>query len=417
MLVRTHALLVVIIAAMLTAASHASAAYSLTTLYSFKSNQTTDSDGGGPRAGVSPGPNGTLYGTTFRGGAFGTFTSGGLFFETGICYSIDPTSASFSKLANLDASGHTVPDSRSSLIADSAGNMYGTTHGGGSLGWGSIFKVDAASQAVSTLISFDIQHFNSYGGLVGDNNGNLYGATGTSVYRVALPTSTLTHLATFPSSAGTESYGQLYRDVSGNLFGVNSAGGANGTGTIFKVAAANNAVTVPITFNGINGSTPRGGLVAGADGMLYGTTLTGGANNRGTVFEFDPVSNAFTTLIHFDGTNGSQPAGALLADSDGNLFGTTQGGGANGGGTVFEIDATAHTLTTLANFDPTSNGAFTPIGSLARDALGNLYGTTFSGGAHQAGTIFKLSPIPEPGSICTLALFAAPLAVRRRRSR
>jgi uncharacterized repeat protein (TIGR03803 family) len=139
-------------------------------------------------------------------------------------------------------------------------------------------------------------------------------------------------------------------------------------------------LTTLVNFNGTNGDGPLADLIADAHGDLFGTTVTGGANNDGTVFEIAKTAHGYastpTTLVSFNGTDGSNPRGSLITDAHGNLFGTTVAGGAvttnepNGAGTVFEIAKTAHgyasTPTTLVNFD-IANGA-NPTGSLIADA-------------------------------------------------
>jgi uncharacterized repeat protein (TIGR03803 family) len=162
-------------------------------------------------------------------------------------------------------------------------------------------------------------------------------------------------------------------------------------------------------FNGTDGAILGAGLVQGTDGKLYGTTSSGGANNKGTVFSIAP-SGALTTLHSFDGTDGSYPGAGLVQASNGNFYGTTSSGGANGGcpfgecGTVFKLTPNG-TLTTLYNFCSQSNcsdGA-APSG-LIQATDGNFYGTTSLGGdANFDGTVFKITP---SGTLTTLHNFA-----------
>jgi uncharacterized repeat protein (TIGR03803 family) len=130
-------------------------------------------------------------------------------------------------------------------------------------------------------------------------------------------------------------------------------------------------------------------LISDKLGNLYGVATAGGANNDGTVFEMR-ANGKFKVLHVFDDTDGSVPAGPLQRDKDGNLYGATNTGGTHGDGTVFKIAADG-TFTTLYNFTGGSDGTF-PDGGLQRDKDGNLYGMTFSGGAHNMGTVFKLTP-------------------------
>ena len=139
---------------------------------------------------------------------------------------------------------------------------------------------------------------------------------------------------------------------------------------------------------GADGANPLNGLLFGAGGVMYGTTSAGGAYNNGTVYRIGPTG-VFTTLYAFQGgADGSSPQSALIQDATGLLYGTTAGGGAYGGGTVFRIAST--TKTTLHSFGSGSDGSV-PLGGLAFDSAGNLYGTTSAGGAHGNGTVFTLT--------------------------
>ncbi|HEY2589234.1 MAG TPA: choice-of-anchor tandem repeat GloVer-containing protein, partial [Tepidisphaeraceae bacterium] len=191
---------------------------------------------------------------------------------------------------------------------------------------------------------------------------------------------TLTTLLAFDNVGGGNPMGALVIDAAGNLYGTTDAGGALGKGTVFKIAAGSNTPTTLATFNGTNGANPSAGLAADAGGNLYGTTSFGGPTNDGTVFEITAGTHAFTTLANFNFANGSRPLAGVYVDASGNLFGTTNGGGDNYHGTVFELDAATHTITDLYGFDGGANGA-NPYGRLVADASGNLYGTTGYGGA------------------------------------
>src|ERR1019366_6979488 len=125
--------------------------------------------------------------------------------------------------------------------------------------------------------------------------------------------------------------------------GTTRFGGANGDGTVFEITYTGGSYastpTTLVNFNGTNGNSPYAGLIADAAGDLFGTTQTGGANNDGTVFEIAKTGGSYastpTTLVNFNGTNGNGQEAGLITDAAGDLFGTTQQGGANGTGTVF----------------------------------------------------------------------------------
>ena len=198
------------------------------------------------------------------------------------------------------------------------------------------------------------------------------------MFEVQAGSGTITTLASFNLSNGANPDARLVEDSSGNLFGTTYMGGANGDGTVFEVQAGSGTITTLASFNGTNGQWSEAGLVEDSSGNLFGTTQYSGANGEGTVFEVQAGSGTITTLASFNGTNGAGPEAGLVKDSGGNLFGTTVAGGANGDGTVFEVQAGSGTITTLASFNGT-NGA-NPYAGLVEDSSGNFFGTTYEGG-------------------------------------
>lgn len=189
----------------------------------------------------------------------------------------------------------------------------------------------------------------------------------------------------------------------GNFYGTTYLGGANDQGTIFKLSASG-AFTTLHSFDGTDGSEPLAGVVQAANGDFYGTTYLGGSKNEGTVFKITPTGT-FTTLHSFCSqtgcADGENPFAVLVLGTDGNLYGTTLGGGGGKGfGTVFKITPSG-TLTTLHSFCTQSScadGKFPQTG-LVQASNGNLYGTTISGGAYGDGTIFGITP---SGKVTTL---------------
>jgi uncharacterized repeat protein (TIGR03803 family) len=156
------------------------------------------------------------------------------------------------------------------------------------------------------------------------------------------------------------------------------------------------------SFDNTDGAEPQVSLVQGIDGDFYGTTKFGGANGDGTVFKLTP-SGTLTTLHSFDDTDGAEPSGGFILATDGNFYGTTQAGGARGDGTVFKI-APSGMLTTLYSFCSESgctDGA-DPSGGLVQAVDGNFYGPTADGGADGVGTVFKITP---SGALTTLHSF------------
>ncbi len=263
------------------------------------------------------------------------------------------------------------------------------------------------AQTFTTLHSFDSTDGRlSFAGLIQATNGNLYGTTyygGTEnsgeVFEITSD-GTLTMLHSFCSKSGCTdgeyTYAVPIQGIDGNFYGTTYLGGSNELGTVFKVTPSG-AFTTVHTFGGPDGSEPLAGLVQATNGDLYGTTYLGGSEGDGTIFKITP-SGAFTTLHSFCSqsgcTDGENPFAGLIQGIDGNLYGTTFGGGsAKGFGTVFKITPSG-TLTTLHSFCTQSgclDGQFPQTG-LVQASNGNFYGTTIGGGTYGDGTIFEITP-------------------------
>jgi uncharacterized repeat protein (TIGR03803 family) len=418
------------LAAMLSAAliavagfSSGAAAQMLTTLYTF----TGGSDGGNPYAGLIADAAGNLYGTTY-----GSVNGGGGPSRYGTVFELTP-SGTFTVLYSFTG-GSDGANPRAGLIADAAGSLYGTTISGGVScgelphGCGTVFQL-TPSGTLNVLHSFTGSDGSQpFAALVADAAGNLYGTTygggatascdppngcGT-VFKLA-PSGILTVLYSFTgSSDGAYPFGALVADAAGNLYGTTTLGGAtascnppSGCGTVFELVASG-SLTVLHSFTGFfgsDGSSPYAGLIADATGKLYGTTFGGGAYGHGTVFELAP-SGILTVLYSFTGdSDGAYPYASLIADATGNLYGMTGSGGAYGYGTVFEL-APSGILTVLYSFTGDSDGAYPYAGLIADWVAGNLYGTTTLGGAtascnppYGCGTVFQLTlPLSPTGS-------------------
>ena len=320
---------------------------------------------------------------------------------------------SFTKLHSFDGKDSASPSA--GLVQATDGNLYGTTTVGGADGYGSVFKI-APSGTLSTLHSFagsPKDGANPQAGLIQATNGNLYGTTengGSNGYGTVFkitPSGTLTTLYSFGSQSGDGVFPQvgLIQATDGNLYGTTGHGGSNGYGTVFKITPGG-ALTTVYSFcsqSGCkDGALPQTGLIQATDGNLYGTS-NGGAHGDGTVFKITP-GGRLTTLHSFDGTDGEVPGSALVQATGGNFYGTTAFGGAHGDGTVFKITPSG-TLTTLHSFDGTDG---TVPNGLLQATNGNFYGTTFSGANDSCyfigscGTVFEITP---SGKLTTLHSF------------
>lgn len=331
------------------------------------------------------------------------------------------TAQTFSTLAYFDGKANGASPAWEILAQGIDGNLYGTTHlGGVDLDLGSIFKVTPTGTLTSLYSFTSLFTGNPYGGLALATDGNFYGTTaaqqGGMVYQMTPGgvVTTIFYFCTPPYSGGTQcADGQLPADtlvlgINGNLYGMTPEGGANNNGgTVFEVTREGRLTTL-YSFcaqpNCADGTYPIVALVQANDGNFYGTTNYGGANgNYGTIFKITPVGQ-LTTLHSFSGTDGSIPAGTLIQATDGYFYGVTYEGGAQGDGTIFKISANG-AFQTLYNFCAQANctdGAY-PSGGLVQATDGNFYGTTANGGASGSyGTVFQLTP---DGTLTTLHAF------------
>jgi uncharacterized repeat protein (TIGR03803 family) len=385
-------------------------AQTLTTLYSFGLG-----DGIGPQAGLVADGSGNLFGTGTFGGSFGL----------GTIFRIGADGSGFSVLRSFDGFDGWFPFA--GLIADGSGNLFGTTAFGG--GNGNIFRIGADGSGFITLHSFSgTDGALPWASLLADGSGNLFGTTGFggasnagTIFRIGADGSGFVTLHSFSGTDGADPYAGLVADGSGNLFGTTRVGGAGNAGTVFRIGADGSGFTTLHSFSGTDGAELYAGLIADGSGNLFGTTRFGGASDAGSIFRIGTDGFGFTTLYSFSGPDGAQPYAGLIADARGNLFGTTASGGASGVGTVFRIGADGSGFTLLHSFSGPDGR--NPRGGLIADAEGNLFGTTETGGFLSSGTVFRLSGagfvVPEPGTwammIAGFGLVGAGLRVRRRR--
>jgi uncharacterized repeat protein (TIGR03803 family) len=359
-----------------------------TTLYSFcKGGSEACSDGQYPYAALIQGPNGSFYGTTPSGGT----SLGGTIFKI-TPHGVLTTLHAFS---GPDGVG---PDA--GLIFATNGYFYGTTPGGGN-GYGTVFRMSPAGTLTAVHL-FCVpgtcpDGHDSYAGVTQARSGLLYGVTNSggagpygTLYKMT-PTGTMTTLDDLGSTYGGVAYAAPVQASDGNLYGTTFAYGANGYGTLYKMTPSG-SLTVLYNFCAqwacADGENPWGGLIQGADGDLYGTTEYGGAlGSYGTVFRIT-LAGALQTLHSFSDADGFRPYGSLVQGTDGNFYGTTYMGGANGYGTVFQITPSG-VLTTIHSFGGT-DGQY-PMAGLVQGTNGIFYGTTEVGGAYGYGTVFSLS--------------------------
>lgn len=301
---------------------------------------------------------------------------------------------------------------RGELLRANDGNFYVAQSAGGSAGAGAVMRVspDGAAVVVHGFKGDTTEAAIPYAGLIQATDGKLYGTAYAGgeksagvVYSVALDgTYTTVYAFKTDNKAGYRPYAGVVQGPDGALYGTTLQGGSANTGTLFRVSLDGTSYSELLSFTGANGANPEGQLTVGADGALYGTTMTGGANDRGTVYKITTggthtILYSFENLSAFnsngDGTNtnGANPRAGLRLGPDGNFYGTTYQGGANGYGTVFRITP-AGTITLLHTFGGTPSDGARPLGMVSVTPDGTLYGTTSLGGSSNGGAAWRLAP-------------------------
>jgi uncharacterized repeat protein (TIGR03803 family) len=384
-------------------------AQTFTTLYSFCA-QSRCTDGENPDAGIVQATDGNFYGTTFNGGNN----------DVGVVFKIAPNGTLTTLYSFCSQSGCTDGDRPSAGLVQAAnGDFYGTTTDGGgascpTYGCGTVFKI-TPNGTLTTLHTFcsqsqctDGDNAYSEATLVQATDGDFYGMTdgggengnyGT-IFKIT-PGGVLTTLYSFCSQSGCTDgqypFSGLVQATNGDYYGTTYEGGANGAGTVFKITPGGSLTTV-YSFCSQSGCTdgqyPYSGLVQATNGDFYGTTTAGGANcfrssaGCGTIFKIT-LGGTLTTLHNFcvrrSCTDGIDPNAPMVQGTDGNLYGTTTAGGANAGGTIFQITPGGK-LTTLYQC---TDGSY-PV-TLVQATSGDFYGTTRYGGANGEGAVFSLS--------------------------
>jgi uncharacterized repeat protein (TIGR03803 family) len=309
------------------------------------------------------------------------------------------------------------------LILDAAGNLYGGTEAAGPKDAGVIYKLSPPLPGQTVWKETTVYAFSGPDGyvpqasLIADGAGNFYGTTNDGgpenlgvVFELSPPpqgqkTWIETVLYTFSGPDGANPAARLMADSAGNLYGTAAEGGASNDGLVFELSPPPQGQkawteTVLHTFGGADGQYPVSPLIADGAGDLYGTTGSGGAYGDGVVFKLSPAKPGktnwtATVLRSFNGKDGRGVAGGVVADRAGNLYGMAAYGGANDDGVVFKLSPplaghTAWTETTLRSFDG-KNGK-TPYVGLMADGAGAFYGTTEFGGQHDDGVVFKFTP-------------------------
>jgi uncharacterized repeat protein (TIGR03803 family) len=381
--------------------------------YSFAGN----SDGEYPSTDLVLDSAGNLFGTTVQGGDFGS----------GTVFELTPSGNGWTHTVLYSfTSGADGGQPYGGVTLDAQGNLYGTTVIGGSRtgsacvedGCGVAYKLTRSggnwSQSVIYAFTGGDDGYGPGAGLTIDRNGNLYGMTpdggadGLGVIYQLKPLLTggwkftVIHTFTGGRDGGSASAGRLLLDGAGNLYGVATTGGANGSGTAFHLKLGSGGKWRLRTLYAFKGQPdagfPYGALTFDKSGNLYGTTYYDGANDLGAVYELSRSNRTWHEAVLYSfkgGTDGSSPISNIVFDAAGNLYGTTSEGGSGCGcGTIFKLareGGGTWTETVPHRFTGPPDAAF-PYNGMVADRAGDFFGTTVHGGSDNEGAVYEFTP-------------------------
>ncbi len=389
-----------LLAAVLFCAAALVQAQTVSTIYNFSGNGIS---GANPwYVTLVQGTNGNLYGTTYNGGAF---SSGTVFNVT--------TSGSQKLIHSFTGTSADGAYPTGGLTLGTDGNFYGTTQQGGTQSQGTVFKITPTG-TITILHNFNAFVDGAFPWFppILASDGNFYGTTsggginGNGIVYKMTTSGTLTKVYQFDVTHGFSPIAPPTQGTDGYLYIPIAEGGTSYCGTILKMSTSgviNNTYDFPC---GSGGSFPIGPLIQASNGNFYSTTQDGGTNNEGVIYQVTP-SLAVTVLHSFGATygDGTYPSAGLLLATDGNYYGSTSDGGANGDGTLFNT-STSGTYTSLYSFNNTTNlTQMDPLAPPVQGTNGILYGVTEFGGPTNNGTVYSLNMGLAP--FLNMALFTA----------
>jgi hypothetical protein len=339
---------------------------------------------------------GMLYGVDAAGGPS----------SHGIVYQIDPTTKVLTVITTLQSTGPQVP---LKLVIDSSGNLYGlaevSTAAGGTPegGPGELFELPAGNFATPVVLyaftspsfSDTPDGFNPVAMLI-DSNNNIDVLTG---YGGANNGGVVDQFQPGQNYAIPNVLGSLPNDYhdsvsnftlasNGTFYGTTTGGGTDSAGTLWELSPGEGVATTIASFDGTNGASPVGEMYVDAQNDVFGAVPSGGSGSAGGVWEYNSTTQQLSMIAPFTATEGTDPEDGLIADSAGNLYGTTDAG--LGGGTFFVVNATTHAVS-FTNVGTTATGTL-PFGAPCPDGNGNFYIATEFGAANNAGAVVELSP-------------------------
>lgn len=351
--------------------------------------------------GVGANPTGSLLYVASQGKYY-SLTSNGGNTSSGMLVDVDSTNFTLTANFSFNDAGIDGGFPIGGIIKGNNGRVYGTSSKGGTNGFGTVFQFDANGVNFIKMAEFNnVAGSDPRGSLIETSNGKFIGMSfnGGSfnfgcIYEIdptlPFPSTPVQKLA-LSSGLGTYPRGGLIKSNHGSYYGLTSSGGVNNDGVLFEYNPINNTYIKRHEFLSLtSGSAPVGNLVQAANGYLYGFTTSGGVNGGGTLFSYNPIDSSFTKVFDFTNASGISPEGTLAYNtSNGLLYGMTKLGGNNAKGVLFSFNPINAVYTVLFHFG-LLNGDY-PIGKLVRSDNGKLYGTTEFGGVNDAGVFFEFT--------------------------
>ncbi|MBK7691218.1 MAG: T9SS type A sorting domain-containing protein [Bacteroidetes bacterium] len=336
-----------------------------------------------PIGGLMQAPNGKLYGLTSEGGLF----------NNGVLYEYDYVTNTLTSKKDLSVSTGYTP--YGALVTASNGKLYALTVAGGLNGYGTIIEYNYGNNTLSNVHDFDgINGSFPFGSLTLANNGLLYGMTQNGgingkgvIFEYHYLTYQFVKKIDLDIANGEFPVGSLLKANNSKLYGLTPNGGVYNNGVLFEYNTVNNTYLKLYDFENFEGANPNYSLMQSANGKLYGMTVLGGKANHGTLFAFDIGTSTYTKKIDLGGINGERPSGPMLKAQNGNYYGACSLRGGYNAGVLFEFDYVNNLYTKKIDFS-SFNGS-DPQGALVETSGGDLYGTTFRGGLNNDGVIYK----------------------------
>lgn len=351
--------------------------------YSVQHTFVTDFPGSTPYYSLTLANGGKLYGSTYAGGAN----------DQGVIFEFDPSTGTYTKKLDFSAAT-TGAYGYGGMVKASNNLLYGTAFGGGANSLGALFEYNPATNILVKKFDFNGTTGSSpVANMVQAANGKLYGMTSTGgssglgvIYEYDI-SGGYTAKYHFDGTTGGVPYGDLVEFTNGKLYGMTSIGGSNNKGVIFEYDPTTSTFTKKLDISP-TGENPYGSLIV-SGGLLWGTAFRGGVNNQGIIFSYDPVGNTLTKKIDMSAANGGSPLGSLYLASDSKMYGMTSTGGVNNDGAIFQYDPVGNTYTKKFDFAALTSGANPQSNNLVEAPNGKLYGLSPYGGPAGHGVLFE----------------------------